>query len=711
MSALPASVEDWDDEAQASVPGTRTTANAYVAVKRHMSSESDFSSDLIRYNYDGTDSGYVSKAPTVSSMASLQRRKSDLKIDTAIVTERERKPYTMTTIARDADRTATRTTKEKETKAVPEPVKKPFCHKPGICWVCDRYGFHFDPKDPPSNLDPKKVAVKPSTPAPQAISQPSKPAAPKVKTEESTRPPSRRLSSIQARPTSMYVGGTPVQAPFSGYAPMHHAWPVSTPTTTYPGVAFAPYPSYVVPSTPIGYMPTQQIYYEQPPVFEEPPQPPATLSRRLSTAPQERPPLIKKPSRTSTLQVVERPISRERPQIVSRDSKRSVDTDRMAMPPPPKPQPSIAVTTTRPRPGRSNTYHSNVSAHRRSVQYEYSESEDDDEEEEVHLMDPGAMITYKKPPASPRRPPSAYRRPTLEGMSDRPQLAPKSKSYHDGGKTVYVATATREGLMPRRRTTDSAPTMSAAEQKEVDAEAYMHKRGSMPLTDLTAENLKTLKNVVPRHVSDQRSESGSTASHATHHSSSKDSSSARGRAPTSSGSALGHTKGTSMSININGLNLNITDDGHGNTEAPPVKLDLGGIQISMNNRDKENIDLRPKTGHLQRAPSMSSRTPSRRSLTQGSASLVSAATSGQRREKEELLALEAEEQGREYVRRESYVDDDERQALRTLSKQSSRQASRNGSLARQPGEEMSARPRSNRASVDYSQLRRDDGIM
>ncbi|KAK5102786.1 hypothetical protein LTS08_003586 [Lithohypha guttulata] len=612
-------------------------------------------------------------------MASSQRRKSDLKIDTAIVTERERKPYTMTAVARDTDRTATRITKEKETKAVPEPVKKPFCHKPGICWVCDRYGFHFDPKDPPSSLDPKKVAAKPNTSAPQATSQPSKTAAPKVKTEEPTRPPSRRLSSIKARPTSMYVGGTPVQAPFPGYAPMHHAWPVSTPTTAYPGVAFAPYPSYVVPSTPIGYMPTQQIYYEQPPVFEEPPQPPATLSRRLSTAPQERPPLIKKPSRTSTLQVVERPISRERPQIVSRDSKRSVDMDRMAMPPPPKPQPSTTVTTTRPRPGRSNTYHSNVSAHRRSVQYEYSESEDDDEEEEVHLMDPGAMITYKKPPASPRRPPSAYRRPTLEGMSDRPQLAPKSKSYHDGGKTVYVATATRERLMPRRRTTDSAPTMSAAEQKEVDAEAYMRKRGSMPLTDLTAENLKTLKNVVPRHVSDQ--------------------------------SALGHTKGTSMSININGLNLNITDDGHGNTEAPPVKLDLGGIQISMNNRDKENIDLRPKTGHLQRAPSMSSRTPSRRSLTQGSASLVSAATSGQRREKEELLALEAEEQGREYVRRESYVDDDERQALRTLSKQSSRQASRNGSLARQPGEEMSARPKSNRPSVDYSQLRRDDGIM
>lgn len=441
--------------------------------------------------------------------------------------------------------------------------------------------------------------------------------------------------------------------------------------------------------------------YSHPP----PPPPAPKIIRRLSMATQEKPPLVKKPSRTNT--VVERPVSREsRPQLVSHKSTKSIEADKLAMPPPPpKLQHVTAVNSARPRPGRSNTYHSNVSSNRRS---KYEESDDDDEDEDEIYLDPRALVTYREQPISPRRPPSSYKPPVAQEAPERPQLTQKAKSYQDGSNTMLVATTQRAESMPRRRTTESS---TRTEQKEANAEAYMRKRGSLPLVDLTAENLKTLKSAgVPKHVSDQRSESGSTASHVTHQSSSKDSSNGRGRA---TGSALGHSKGASMNININGINLAITDDGNQRGEGPPVKLDLGGIQISMNNRDKENIDYRPKPGQkqIERAPSVSSR-PSRRSLTMGSASLVSAATSGQRREKDEILAIEAANAQREYVRRDSYIDEEERESFRRTSAKSSRQGSRNTSGARQPVDEPPVRPRlqAHRRSVDFSMIG-DESVM
>lgn len=177
----------------------------------------------------------------------------------------------------------------------------------------------------------------------------------------------------------------------------------------------------------------------------------------------------------------------------------------------------------------------------------------------------------------------------------------------------------------------------------------------------------------------------------------------------SSSSALGHSKGTSMNISINGLNLNITDGGAANGEGPPVRLDVAGVQISMNNRDKENIDYSKRSQkQLERASSMSSR-PSRRSLTQGS--LVSAAIDGQRREKDDMLAIEAARDSRDSSRRYSHIDDDEREALREASARSSKQASRNTSSVRQQADELPVRPKvaSHRSSVDSS--RRDEAVM
>lgn len=696
----PPSVEDGDDDVQ-----SRTTAN--VAVKRDLTSETDIPTPLVFYKCDDNDSGYASRAPTVStnsSISSAQRRRgSDLKVDTTMVNERERKPYAITATPRELQpKTSSRPLKEKETKEAPKPVKKPFCHKEGICWVCDKYGFHFDPKDPPKNLLQKEQA-KPATPAPQIIQQKPKPIQPRVKTEEFTRPTSRRMSSSQTQRYSMHAPPTPVQAPYAQYPTVQHGWPTMTPQPH--AVQYTAYP-FVPPSTPVAYMapppPQQQFYYDPNPFFEDFAPQQSKISRRLSTVVQDRPVLEKRLSRTST--VTERPVSRDtRPQIIRRPSK-SGDADRLAMPPPPKPQQATTINTARPRPGRSNTYHSNVTSSDRRSYHEESSDEDDDE-----YVDPRMLVTYREPSPSPRRPPSSYKAPQApQEIADRPQLAPKSQSYNEQGRVTQIA------AMPRRRTTDSTPA-SAIERKEADAEAYMRKRGSMPLVELTADNLKTLKNAVPRHVSDQRSDSGSTASHVTHQSSSKNSSSGRGRALTSNASALGHLKGTSMNINIAGLNLNITDDGNAH-EGPPVKLDVAGISISMGNRDKENIDYRkPGQKALEQGPGMSSKL-SRRSLT--SASLVSAATSNQRREREEILAIEfADPQQRELSRRDSYYEDEDREALerdilRRVSAKSSRQASRNTSSVRQPsGEDVPARPkiRSHRTSVDYS--RGDEGFI
>ncbi|KAK5946028.1 hypothetical protein PMZ80_000167 [Knufia obscura] len=620
--------------------------------------------------------------------SSSRRRNSGLKIDTAVQIERERKPYAMTAAPHD--------TKEKDTKEEPKPVKKPFCHQEGLCWVCDRYGFHFDPKDPPKDLH-KKVQSKPATAAPKAAPQPTKAIAAKPK-EDMPRPPARRMSTSQTRPVSMYVT-TPVQAAYHQHPAMHPGWTAAAlPPPPPPGVTYTSYP-FMAPATPVGFIPQQpqQFYYDPQPVFEDHPQNQPRPPRRTSMISQERPTLEKRPSRTNTM--LERTSSREqRPQIVSHRSSKSIHADKLAMPPPAKPQHVTTIHAARPRTGRANTYHANSSSHRRS---RYEESDDESDEEEI---DPGALTSYKQPPQSPRRPPSSYKAPTHEAPG-RPQLAPKAKTYHDGSSAMHIASTARADGMLRRRTTESVPAASS-DQKAAAAEAYMRKRGSMPVNELTAENLNHLKNVATRQVNDQRSESGSTNSHITHQSSSKDSSSGRGRIMSNS-SALGHSKSTSMNININGLNLNITDGGV--AEAPPVRLDVAGVQISMNNREKENIDYfkRPQK-QLERAPSMSSR-PSRRSLTQSS--LVSAAIDGLRREKDEMLAIEAARPSRDSSRRYSYVEEDEREALREASARSSRQASRNASSVRPSIEELPVRPKvqSHRSSVDYS--RRDEPVM
>lgn len=376
------------------------------------------------------------------------------------------------------------------------------------------------------------------------------------------------------------------------------------------------------------------------------------------------------------------------------------------MPPPPKPT-QATINTARPRQNRSNTYNTTTSSNRYS---HYEEDSDDDDYE----LDPRALAAYREPP-SPSRPPSSYRkmlaqqealdRPRQHDVVERPRLQEKAHSYQQGTKNIQVVGA--RGV-PRRRTTDSAPAphTKTIEQDIASAEAYMRKRGSYPVNELTAENLKDLKTVVTRQISDQRSESGSTGSHLTHHSSSKDSSNGRGRGA-SNGSMMGHAPKTSMHININGLNLAITDGGSNNGDGPPVKIDLGAIQLSMNNnnRDKENIDYRPKPPkQLERSESMSSR-PSRRSLTNGSAMHPGA----QRRD--EQLAIEAPGPRAEYSRRPSYADEDEREILRRSAK-SSRQASRNTSHSRQSQyEDAPVRQRPNRSSVDYSMRREDTSVM
>src|SRR6201999_2827758 len=107
-----------------------------------------------------------------------------------------------------------------------------------------------------------------------------------------------------------------------------------------------------------------------------------------------------------------------------------------------------------PRVERSNTYHSNPPSHVRYQRYEESEEESEEE------IDARALMPYKQTPQSPRRPPSSYKPPAQQETTERPQMIQKSKSYHDGSNSIFVASTARADTMLRRRTTESVPSAS-----------------------------------------------------------------------------------------------------------------------------------------------------------------------------------------------------------------------------------------------------------
>lgn len=682
QSSRVATVEDWDDEADQVRPGTCTAAD--VAGRRGVLNRPHYAVQSHSYQHVDADSGYGSKAPTISSMNSGRQRDTDTTTE-AVVLERGKQP------AVQAPRHASKLQPSDRLHEKPNTTKH-FCHRQGICWVCDKYGFHFDPAGGEETRRKNEKT--------------NRTLIPRVKKEDPARPTvSRRMSSSSgARPQSMYVG-TPPQQSYMQYSMPTQGWATGPPPTSQQSAAYGSY--YTAPMISVDNYPSQHVTcYEAPGVYDQ-------RAPRTSGSSCERPALGKMRARTST--VIEQGSSyRKEPVVTSHRPSRSVDVDRVKMPPPPRPVP-ISTVPTRPRHDRASTYHSNTSGQR----YSRHHNEEDgyvEDDEEVSCLDEGSYLEHRPsnvdkqvPTVSSRVPPTAYRGKTLPDVTGRPVIKQKSRSYTNGSKQVEVTAAPicrGDGSgggesMPRRRTIDSVQL----EQREANIEAYLRKRGSVPSTDLTVENLKRASRSIDTH-----SEAGSTASHHTHHSSSRGSAvgsgSGRGRGLSSIPSHDQKHANTNMNININGLSLSIANDGSDTSLQQPVTIDLGGVQISMGgSRDKENIDTRRDHKRLERAPSTSSN-PSRRSFTSNGAGTV-----------REQMAAEAAARERNPRRRSGYITEEEaevvaaaeaerryREAVRKSNK-SSRQASRNPSMTRHDDEIERDRfgPRtSNRGSIDFT---------
>lgn len=651
-----ATVEDWDDEADQVRPGTRTTAA--VTSRRSSSTRPDRPPQSQTYKHVDVDSGYSSKAPTISSMNSSRQRGLSLRTDAVGMERGKESSVRHAPDLRNADRFLERSSKTKQ-----------FCHEQGICWVCDKYGSHLDP----AVLEEKKrkdnntahVSLPPSATVTRTV-------VPRMEREELVRPAaSRRMSSNRgARPQSMYVG-TPPQQSYTHYPVVAQGWMAApSPTAQQPVTYSSYYPAPVISFD--HYVPQRTTNYEMPGAYDQ-------RAQRVSGSSHERPVLGKMRARTST--VVEQGSShRKQPAVVSHRPSRSVDVDRAMMPPPPRPNLTSAATA-RPRPDRAATYHSNIVGSRNSQYYDEIDGDQEDDEavdcfeDEDFLEHRVPTVNKQTPVLSSRVPPTAYRRKVVQDTMERPSIQQKSRSYTSGSKHIEVASAPTSrgggasGSMPRRRTIDSVQL----DQREANIEAYLRKRGSIPSTDLTVENLKRASRGIDTH-----SEAGSTASHHTHQSSSRGSAvgsgSGRGRGFSSTSGPDPKHANTNMNININGLSLSIANDCRDTGLQQPVTIDLGGVQITMGaNRDKEDIDLRREDRRIERAPSTSSN-PSRRSLTST---------------REQIAAEIA---ARESKRRSGYITEEEaeaavgieyghREAVRKSNK-SSRQASRNPSTTR-----------------------------
>jgi hypothetical protein len=249
----PATVEDWDDDAQTTLSSTRATAN--VAVKRAQSGL--VAEKLNSKPHDGSDSGYSSRAPTVGSTSTGFSKMSPLKVDTAIA-ERERKPYVVSAHGGAVRRESfTRPAAVREVSA-PVVRDQPFVHPKGVCMTCDYYGQHIE-------IAPPTSAVQPPTP--------SSPKASKKSSNASRKEDDSMLKRTSTAPDTrrQFVQAPAVQPVYSASPNVNYTtWNTATTPAMY---------SYTTPTTATYVGPAGQAsYFDAQPTHDVRPKP----SRRLS---------------------------------------------------------------------------------------------------------------------------------------------------------------------------------------------------------------------------------------------------------------------------------------------------------------------------------------------------------------------------------------------------------------------------------------------
>ncbi|KAK5451740.1 hypothetical protein LTS15_008000 [Exophiala xenobiotica] len=592
-----ATVEDYDEDAQTTLPGSRTSAN--VAIKRSQQ-ELTARSHAPKSTSNGIDSRYATGTgiPNTEATTITRRKMPELKLDTAVPLERERQPYHMPHSA-----PAKPTNRRQSVHQSKDPISdqsqlgklKYFVHDHGICWVCDQYGKHIDIKKEMSRAS----SVAPPPPSPKTIRQ----NAPRSARDDDALPDkSRRLSSSrQPRPLSMVNPPVPVQY----VSPAVYAQPVvatsgwATPVT--PSLPYNPVSYSYAPTSPLpgaSFAPFQHMLQF---IDNAPP------SELHSTRPSRRPSPVRRATTYGDPVIRQTYIEPEmvgfeklslkenRSVLPSRRSARTIDDDRNIMPPPPPPQPKTQPDEVglgrRPSARRSKTYHPSEAPLRERLHE--SDQNDDDDFDFQESRPPPSATRGRRESHSPSRPPTSYRGPSIVEARDRPAPPRKSVSYSTPTTTTKVA-STRVVPLPRRTTIP--PAAVPLEQKEIEAEQYQQSK-SKTSSELTAQALRDFN----KRTSSSRSE-GSSYSHKSHQSSSKDSS-GRGRS---------HTSGTRTSITLpGGLNMSIPAD-YVEKDGRPISVNVGGLVVSVSTEAKEESRAKEQKS-IERAPSVTSRT-SRKSV-------------------------------------------------------------------------------------------------
>jgi hypothetical protein len=543
-----ATCEEWDEDAQTALPGTRTSAN--VAAKRSKPELVPTKPHRRRTFVEG-DAAKMSRTPNTRDDASVTKEKKSagLKLDTSIP-ERESRLYSSGPPP-ERQRSTSRPSAKRQTSKAEKPDEPLIRHRPGDCWVRNCHGHHaIVPPEPQGPLKEKSIPQSPVPTSQQSSHQ---------ATSKSKRP---QASTVQRRPNrSDPYGG---QRPMSFHAGMlpetYHplsAQPFAAPDWNMPPTPMLPYTHTPFAQTPTltslnhyqDYPQTFAVQYGQQapaPNRPRPPEPQRGMSSRGEPIIQQPQVLMDQPS------LARKASQRERRD--SRDPSLSRDEDARRMPPPPQ----IIHASCRPSMVKASTSTSAPGSLYRERRYS------------SHGPGPAQAAPSERrpdpPPSSYRdRPPSAY----LNSSQDRP-VSQKSTSQQD----PKLATRTKSSGQGLERQI----SLPGIERHEVEAEAYQRSQGTKSHA-LTVDAVTKIS----RH-----SESGSQRSVNT----------------SSRGSSGGKTKTAAASNEItmkfNGLTLDISGNSDENHIIKIQHTRSGGVNISVSEqpsaRDTTVTSLQKQSG-------------------------------------------------------------------------------------------------------------------
>lgn len=529
-----ATCEEWDEDAQTTLPDTRTSAN--VAAKRSKPELAPTKPHRRRtVEGDGDKMGRTATSTKDDSSIRKMKKAVGLKLDTSF-SERESRPYSSGPPVERLPRNTSRPTTKRSVSKVETPTPSTR-HQQGECWICDYYGQHIVvPADLQGPLKGLSIPQSSLT----ASQQPSHQAQKTTKRPESTgiQPrKSRSQSQRGKRPTSFHAGMLP-----EAYD-QHSSQPFPTTEWKMPPTQITPYTN--TPFAQMSIMAYDNRYqdYQQsfpmqndmqaPLARPRPPEPHRGTSARGEPIIEQIPVLMDQPplTRTTSLKDHQR----------SRNSSVSREEDARKMPPP-----ETIPAARRPSMFKANTSTTNPVMYHRERRYS--------NQGPVPAQSPHKERRPDLPPSSYREPPSsAYQ----TSSHDRP--VPRKSTSHQDTKHMVNIIGSGSGL-------DKRTSMHNAERHVPEAEAYQRSRGTQ-LHPLTIDAVSKIS----RH-----SDSGSQRSINT----------------SSRGSSGGKTKttgaSTDITMTINGVTLGISGDSAENHSIKIQPKRNGGLNISVGEHDSSS---------------------------------------------------------------------------------------------------------------------------